>query len=884
MTGNSGDRRKGQQPQENGTYKSEKEPTVLKGKTKYKRTKSRNRSVDYTGDSIGNPVAQDTSGRYIANGNQDSLDTVVIASIVFGSVFLLLGLLYTLGLFTPGRNRSRYGRSHDEEDDDFNVHQEHEDESVPGVASIGLRAGLLSRSDYFAGLRQRKQVKREEEGAKIREQARSSATSEQRKKQESVLSIENGESESHTTEKGEVSDSGIETTAVVKVKTEDTDTLNSLATNMTDNNETDRNKLNGAKEETKGTSRGPGTGYSLAEILEAGDYPEELEKEIEKHLQDELLSHNREATKDGNPLCIECDDQPARVFCHDCGDLLCEVCFYSLHRRGKRREHRIRVLRGLDESEKASELKAATAPANTETVAPPADDKEGDGVEATADQLVEQINADQVGDRHIDDDEVMYAESHDGNWFRERSKYIPLRLTLQERKFLRLLEAALNVSEYTDKVDIISYKSKNKRIYAQLMDICAILSGLLVASDYNQGVELVKDKDFRENAEFFQMVFEVGRRYKILNPEKMRNDYGKLIYLLMDSQKQEIQDLLGFQLVTDIQTVYRLMKGHDCDDFFDDPLISVATAEILAPRGVPRYEIQRKIKAKERAIEKLAHKYSRNGLTGDDVRRALYSIADNHSFLNQARRPVDLMLELLERYYHPDREPEDPKHALAIYAGRQGARLTHDHARQYWFVKQSLMLWRDVAHEMFMLWFTAENDLLASNYHQQYRLLDTGQGFQRVQPAPQTSRAMHILVQHAQRKLGHWVGSSVIHMGDHNVPNALIFIDKYTQIPRVLGPVVQAIDYIPELMKDSFLAEYIDQRFGGPDNLRMTILGDFCRHAFDGSGASNYFDAGSCIDGRLTSAWNWCSKLEKKSFFPIFLLSGFIGFDGKFGE
>jgi hypothetical protein len=26
----------------------------------------------------------------------------------------------------------------------------------------------------------------------------------------------------------------------------------------------------------------------------------------------------------------------------------------------------------------------------------------------------------------------------------------------------------------------------------------------------------------------------------------------------------------------------------------------------------------------------------------------------------------------------------------------------------------------------------------------------------------------------------------------------------------------------------------------------------------------NFFDAGSCIDGRLTSAWNWCSKIELK--------------------
>lgn len=38
-----------------------------------------------------------------------------------------------------------------------------------------------------------------------------------------------------------------------------------------------------------------------------------------------------------------------------------------------------------------------------------------------------------------------------------------------------------------------------------------------------------------------QAVFEVGRRYKIMNPDKMRSEYGKLMYLLMDSADAHVQ-------------------------------------------------------------------------------------------------------------------------------------------------------------------------------------------------------------------------------------------------------------------------------------------------------------------------------------------------------
>ena len=109
-----------------------------------------------------------------------------------------------------------------------------------------------------------------------------------------------------------------------------------------------------------------------------------------------------------------------------------------------------------------------------------------------------------------------------------------------------------------------------------------------------------------------------------------------------------------------------------------------------------------------------------------------------------------------------------------------------------------------------------------------------------------------------------------------------MFIDKYTQVPRILAPVVLVIEQIDTLAQDAGICAYINTQFGSADRLKKTILTDFFRHAFDGSGADNFFDAGSCIDGRLTSAWHWCSQIEKKSYFPIFKLAGFNSFDGDF--
>ena len=105
-------------------------------------------------------------------------------------------------------------------------------------------------------------------------------------------------------------------------------------------------------------------------------------------------------------------------------------------------------------------------------------------------------------------------------------------------------------------------------------------------------------------------------------------------------------------------------------------------------------------------------------------------------------------------------------------------------------------------------------------------------------------------------------------------PNALVFIDKYTQIPIFLKPIADFCDRIPEMCENEKIATYIDNQFGLQQNLKMAVLSDYFKHGFDGSGD----DGGSCIDGRLTSSWNWKSHIVKKNYYHLFMLSGFQGF------
>ena len=268
-------------------------------------------------------------------------------------------------------------------------------------------------------------------------------------------------------------------------------------------------------------------------------------------------------------------------------------------------------------------------------------------------------------------------------------------------------------------------------------------------------------------------------------------------------------------------------------------------------------------------------------LSAEDVRHCLYSIGDNNTFLVDNVVPVEKMLTLLETHFSPN-SAADASFALGISSGVNGARLTHSHARQFCYVRQSLILWHCILKDFYRFWMLAEFDFLNSGKYP-YRLTDTGQGLNRVQAAPSVSAAMARVLHEARNAAGgDWVGSSVVHLGDHNVPNAFSFLDKYTQVSRLLSPIVLVIEAIPTLLRDhASLRLYVDADFGGQEGLIRAILADFFRHGFDGSGADNFFDAGSCIDGRLTSAWEWSSRIDKKKYAPVFKLCSVLGFDGR---
>jgi hypothetical protein len=129
---------------------------------------------------------------------------------------------------------------------------------------------------------------------------------------------------------------------------------------------------------------------------------------------------------------------------------------------------------------------------------------------------------------------------------------------------------------------------------------------------------LIANRDFDALAPYFQNVFEIGRRFKIMNVEKMRDTYGKLLYMLMDSVDDDVAEMLGFRCVRPLQTVYSFLEEAGALGMLEDPLLPIATAEIDS-RGRSRVDIQRDIRRKEKARETLAKKYRSTRITHEDL-------------------------------------------------------------------------------------------------------------------------------------------------------------------------------------------------------------------------------------------------------------------------
>lgn len=290
----------------------------------------------------------------------------------------------------------------------------------------------------------------------------------------------------------------------------------------------------------------------------------------------------------------------------------------------------------------------------------------------------------------------------------ERSKFIPFRLSLGERKMLRLVESSMVCCDYTTSVDR-PFKNAVRRSHEQLKGITAVLRGLVTACDYKAGQKLLGDDDYAEYEQFFRSMFEIARRHKIMNPEKMRTEYGKLIYLLQDAVSPSLSPHLGFSVKGPIETVYKFLEERDGLGVLSDKHIETATEEILPGRKT-RAVINSEIKAKERAVAIIKKKYASRTLSADDIHNCLYSICDNNSFLNSNRVPIDKIIDYLTSHFAADKIEEG--YSLSIVSGEDGARLSHSHERQYYFALQSLSLWRELIDDMFRLWAMAEEDLL----------------------------------------------------------------------------------------------------------------------------------------------------------------------------
>ncbi|KAH9598250.1 Protein of unknown function DUF2009 [Trypanosoma melophagium] len=445
-----------------------------------------------------------------------------------------------------------------------------------------------------------------------------------------------------------------------------------------------------------------------------------------------------------------------------------------------------------------------------------------------------------------------------------------LRLSNAEREDLQLLIAALKVSEYTDDVDYIRFSSSREgRMCRSMRELFDTILGLFIASgSLSRGLrdDIARGKaDMSVILDVFAGLFEIFRRHKRLNPFSNRSEFGKLTMLLQDVQKPSIRQRLQISsgLVSPVKTVEMELRRIGAEALLKDSEVDM----YLNSQGSGKTAI----------LQRLLDRYgcSENKPV---IERCLRSIDDVFQFIEGNIEPLRWMRRIIQNDFLP--LDNHSKYNLSIRAGFGGAKFSHSHKQQCQYVAESLTLWENVQRSIFEFWQVSEDDMLIGG-DGQYRFVNTGQGFHRMCHAPKSYTRMTRCVSEAEHEMGGWVGIKVIHLGDRDVPNPLVFIDKYTVIPRIVQPIMHTIKALEKIFSHNTPEEHpgirnlLRSKYKSYEAIRMTILSDFFSHGFDGSGD----DGGNCIDGRLTSAWNWCHQLEKKPYYDAFVLTGFNGFD-----
>lgn len=188
-----------------------------------------------------------------------------------------------------------------------------------------------------------------------------------------------------------------------------------------------------------------------------------------------------------------------------------------------------------------------------------------------------------------------------------------------------------------------------------------------MANNLTKGESVMAGKTLNDNVPLFSQMFEIGRRYKIMNPSKMRDTYGKLMFILMDTESYHIKNDLKLNFIRPIQTVGYLLEQKGAAELLSDPLLYRATRSVDdSSGGKTKSALASEAQDKSAAAKEIVQRYASPTLTEADIQRVLDSISDNEAYLTFNVQPVDRAIQLLTTYFNPRKLPENENHSLEL--------------------------------------------------------------------------------------------------------------------------------------------------------------------------------------------------------------------------